>query len=75
MMPHNTYSITIHMRTMTIAKIRHKKRCTIPLSNKQYSKEHDAIIQLCQNLLCDLSSDINNTPKMNISGLKDTSIN
>ena len=35
------------------------------LSNKQYIKAYNSIIQLYQTFMCDLSSDVNNTPKTN----------
>ena len=33
MTPHDAYSITIHVRTMTLSDISHKQNDSIPLSN------------------------------------------
>ena len=49
MTPHDAYSITIHMCTMTIADITQGKNSIISLSNKQDSNKNIATIQLCQN--------------------------
>ena len=70
MTPHDAYSITTHVLTMTIVEIIHKKRIKIPLSNEQESKTNDTIIQLSQTFMCDLSSDVNNAPKTNSTRLK-----
>ena len=50
MIPHDACSIPIHIRTVILADIHHKKRSKIPLSDKQYSKENKAIVQLFQNI-------------------------
>ena len=42
---HDTYSITIHVRIITIAAISHTKRSKILLSKKQDIKAHEIIIQ------------------------------
>ena len=49
MTPHDVYSITIHVHTMTIAEIS-KKGSKILLANEHIIKAKNAITQLCQNL-------------------------
>ena len=46
MTPHDNYSITIHVRTMTISEISHEQKNKIPLSIKQYIKEQNTVAMM-----------------------------
>ena len=52
-----------------------KKIIKPPLLNEQDIMAHNTRIQLCQTFMCNISGDANNTPKTNITRLKDPSIN
>ena len=60
MTPHDAYSITIHVCTVTLSDIIHKKRGKTLLSNDQDNKENMATIKLWQTFLCDLIITVNN---------------
>ena len=48
MTPHDTYSISIHVRTVTLVRIIHEQKDKILLSNEQDSNGNRDVIQLCQ---------------------------
>ena len=64
MTPNDTYIITIHVLTMTLADISHKKKGVKPRypTNRTVRKITQPL-NYAKTFMCDLSSDVNHTPK------------
>ena len=75
MTPHDAYSITVHVCTMTIEDISHKKRLKYYQQKNRTLRHITQYFNYAKTCMFDLSSDANNTPKTNTPRLTDPNRN